>query len=111
MARMARFCRPDWAGTQWLVSVARMPDIVRGLPDGAALSSLAGGFALWGSVSEARSTRAASSRDLVLLALAAGPGAAVLIVLAPLLRSLGHAGPEIVLAAATVLFPLRTERL
>jgi hypothetical protein len=27
--------------------LSTMPDIVRGLPDGAALSSLAGGFALW----------------------------------------------------------------
>jgi hypothetical protein len=29
-------------------------EIVRGLPDGAALKSLAGGFALWASMSEGR---------------------------------------------------------
>jgi hypothetical protein len=76
-----------------------MPDIVAGLPDGAALTSLAGGFALWGSVSEARATRLDSSRDLLLLAAAAACGAILFIVLAPLLRGIGHAGPEIILAS------------
>jgi hypothetical protein len=75
-----------------------MPDIAAGLPGNAGLASLAGGFALWGSVSEARSTRAESSRDLVLLAAAAALGAAVFIVLAQFLRPLGHAAPEAVLA-------------
>ena len=35
-----------------------MADIARGLPKGAALSSVAGGFALWASVSEGRGARA-----------------------------------------------------
>jgi hypothetical protein len=76
-----------------------MPDIAAGLPGGTSLPSLASGFALWGSVSEARSTRAESSRDLVLLAAAAAAGAAAFIMLALLLRQLGHALPEAVLAS------------
>jgi len=75
-----------------------MADITRGLPDGAALTSLAGGFALWASVSEGRATRFDSSRDLVLLCAAAALGAAAFIVFAPLLRHLGQAGPELTLA-------------
>ena len=76
-----------------------MPDIAAGLPNGAALPSLASGFALWGSVSEARATRAESSRDLLLLAAAAALGAAAFILLALSLRQLGHALPEAVLAS------------
>ena len=53
-----------------------MPDIGHGLAGGATLSSLAGGFALWASVSEGRTTRADSSRDLLLLCAAAALGAA-----------------------------------
>jgi hypothetical protein len=53
-----------------------MADIARGLQNGAALSSLAGGFALWASVSEGRNTRAGSTRDLLLLSAAAALGAA-----------------------------------
>jgi len=78
-------------------------DIVRGLPDGAALNSLAGGFALWASVSEGRATRAESSRDLLLLSAAAALGAASFIVLAPLLQHLGHTGPELTLATGAFL--------
>ena len=74
-----------------------MPDIATGLPDSAALSPLAGGFALWGSVSEARTTRAESSRDLVLLSIAAAFGAAVFTLLAPMLRQVSHVGPEMML--------------
>jgi hypothetical protein len=43
---------------------------------GMLLGTLAAGFALWASVSEARSTRYESARDLTLLCLAAGVGAA-----------------------------------
>ncbi len=78
--------------------LATMPDVGAGL-GGATLPFLAGGFALWGSVSEARATRPESSRDLVLLAIAAGLGAALFILLAPPLRHLGQAGPEAVLAS------------
>jgi hypothetical protein len=78
-------------------------EIVRGLPDGAALNSLAGGFALWASVSEGRATRAESSRDLLLLSIAAALGAASFIFLAPLLRHFGHAGPELTLVIGAFL--------
>jgi hypothetical protein len=80
-----------------------MADIARGLPNGVALSALAGGFALWGSVSEARGTRAGSSRDLVLLSAAAALGASSFIVLTPVLQHLGRAGPELTLATGAFL--------
>jgi Fusaric acid resistance protein-like len=80
-----------------------MADIARGLPNGVALSSLAGGFALWGSVSEARGTRTESSRDLVLLSAAAALGATSFIVLTPVLQHLGRAGPELTLATGAFL--------
>src|SRR4051812_19471190 len=80
-----------------------MPEIARGLPEGAALASLAGGFALWASVSEGRATRADSSRDLLLLSAAAALGAASFILLAPPLLQLGQAGPELTLATGAFL--------
>ena len=77
--------------------------ISHGLPDGASLSSLAGGIALWASVSEAQTTRAASSRDLMLLCAAAVLGAASMIILTPLLSGAGRPGPEVTLAAGAFL--------
>jgi hypothetical protein len=60
------------------------------------LGALAAGFALWASVSEAQTTRGASSRDLALLVLAAMAGAAMMIVLAPLLAlTVGAAAPSL----------------
>jgi hypothetical protein len=76
-----------------------MGDIRRGLPDGASLNALAGGFALWASVSEGRATRGESSRDLVLLSIAAAAGATSFIVFAPLLAHLGWVGPELILVS------------
>src|ERR1700679_3297686 len=67
--------------------------ISHGLPGGASLSSLAGGIALWASVSEAQRTRAASSRDLTLLCAAAVLGAVSMIILTPLLSGKGRPGP------------------
>jgi hypothetical protein len=75
-----------------------LQQITQGLPDDSALSSLAGGFALWGSVSEARSTRGESARDLVLLCWAAALGAISTIVMAPLLSGPWRPGPECILA-------------
>jgi hypothetical protein len=80
-----------------------MTDIARGLRDSLALNALAGGFALWASVSEGRGTRAESSRDLLLLSAAAALGAASFIILAPLLAHFGHAGPELTLATGAFL--------
>jgi hypothetical protein len=77
--------------------------ISHGLPSGASLSSLAGSIALWASVSEAQTTRAASSRDLTLLCAAAVSGAASMIILTPLLNGMGRPGPELTLAAGAFL--------
>jgi hypothetical protein len=74
-------------------------DIAQGLPDAASLSSLAGGFALWSSVSEGQAMRTKSARDLLLLSAAAALGAASFIAAAPLLAGLGRAGPELALAS------------
>jgi len=74
-----------------------MGDITRGLPDSPTLAFLAGGFALWASVSEGRDTRAASSRDLLLLSVAGGVGAASYVLFTPLLMRIGGVGPELVL--------------
>lgn len=70
-------------------------DIQHGLPSGASLSSLAGGFALWGSVYEAQTTRAKSARDLALFGLAAICGAFFFILLAPILSGPHRPGPEL----------------
>jgi hypothetical protein len=80
-----------------------LPEVSQGLPDGASLSSLAGGFALWGSVSEGQATRAESSRDLALLSAAAALGAVVMIGLAPLLSGPGRPGAELTLATGAFL--------
>jgi hypothetical protein len=77
--------------------------ISHGLPSGASLSSLAGGFALWASVSEGRMTRAESSRDFVFLVAAAVLGAASMIGLAPLLHGPGRPGPELTLVTGAFL--------
>jgi hypothetical protein len=83
--------------------LATLPSISHGLANGATLSYLAGGFALWASVSEARSTRPESSRDLALLSAAAALGAVIMIVLAPLLTGPGRPGPELTLASGAFL--------
>jgi hypothetical protein len=80
-----------------------MGEIAGGLPEAAALSTLAGSFALWASVSEGRASRPDSSRDLLLLCAAAALGAAVYALLAPPLRQLGDAGPELTLASGAFL--------
>jgi len=83
--------------------IAALLGTVRGQgPSGSAtLSSLAGGFALWASVSEAQSNRADSSRDLFLLCLAAALGAISMIAFTPLLGRPGHPGPELVLVVGS----------
>jgi len=78
-------------------------DITAGLPDAASLGALAGGFALWASVSEGQATRRKSARDLALLSVAAALGAVSFIEMAPLLAPFGHAGPELTLASGAFL--------
>lgn len=74
-------------------------DIANGVPDHATLAALAGNFALWASISEARSTRADSTRDLLILVLAACLGALSFVVLAQFLQAINHALPELVLVS------------
>ncbi len=73
------------------------------LPDRAALPTLAAGFALWASVSEGRTSRAASSRDLAALAAAATLGALALAAIAPRLQAPGRPGAELVLVSGAFL--------
>lgn len=80
-----------------------LPDIQHGLQNGASLSALAGGFALWASVFEARTTRSESSRDLALLCAAEVFGAAWMILLAPALSGPYRPGPELSLAVGAFL--------
>jgi len=69
--------------------------VTYGFPGGPLLGYLAGGFALWASVSEGRSTRYLSSRDLVILTMAGALGAISMICLAPLLSGKDRPGPEL----------------
>lgn len=64
----------------------------------ATLAILAGGFALWASVSEARDGVAASCRDLLVLCATAGLGALLYIGLAPYVMRVLPAGGEFTLA-------------
>jgi hypothetical protein len=80
-----------------------LPAISHGLHAARELSFLAGGFALWASVSEGRTIRRDSSRDLALLCCAAVLGAAVMIGLAPLLAGHGRPGAELTLATGAFL--------
>lgn len=76
--------------------LATVPGIAHGR--GMLLGTLAAGFALWASVSEARSTRYESARDLTLLCLAAGVGAASFAILA---KWLGSGWVELTLASGS----------
>jgi hypothetical protein len=80
-----------------------MPEVAQDASSRAMLSALAGGFALWASVSEAQATRVASCRDLVLLSGAATAGAASYVLLAPTLGPMTSAWPEMILAAGAFL--------
>jgi hypothetical protein len=83
--------------------VGSLQQITHGLSSDSSLSSLAGGFALWASVSEGQTNRSASSRDLLLLCAAAALGAATMIGLAPILSGAGRPGPELTLATGAFL--------
>jgi hypothetical protein len=80
-----------------------LQDITHYVPANVSLVALAGGFALWASVSEARGTRPESSRDLALLCLAAGVGAVMFVLIAPLLQRVGHTGAEMTLVSGAFL--------
>jgi hypothetical protein len=78
-------------------------DIRHGLPSGASLSALAGGFALWGSIYEAQPTRAKSARDLALFSAAAVCGALFFILLTPVLSGPHRPGPELAMVPGAFL--------
>jgi hypothetical protein len=80
-----------------------LPAITYGLAHGRLLSTVAAGFALWASVSEARSTRPESSRDLAILVAAAMLGAALMVAFRPVLTGPGRPGPELTLASGAFL--------
>jgi hypothetical protein len=83
--------------------LGQLPSITNGMHGGAWLSVLAGGFALWASVSEARIVRKESSRDLALLCGAAALGAVTMIMLTPLLVGPHRPGAELMLAVGAFL--------
>lgn len=83
--------------------MAEMGGILVGGPQHATLGSLAGGFALWASVSEGQATRAASSRDLLALNAAAMLGAASVIALDPLFGTWIPGGAELTLVSGAFL--------
>jgi hypothetical protein len=84
-------------------ALGTLQDVTHGLPRDVSVGTLAAGFALWASVSEARTTRPESSRDLALLCAAAAFGAAIYVCLAETLLGLGHAGPELILVSGAFL--------
>ena len=84
-------------------ALGTLQDVTHGLPRNVSVGTLAAGFALWASVSEARTTRPESSRDLALLCAAAAFGAALYMCLAQPLLGLGHAGPELTLVTGAFL--------
>ncbi|WP_322787132.1 hypothetical protein [Paraburkholderia dilworthii] len=84
-------------------ALGALQDIAHHVPGSISLSYLAGSFALWASVSEGKSTRAGSSRDLALLSFSAGLGALVFVFLSEPLRLTGRAGPEMVLVTGAFL--------
>jgi len=84
-------------------ALGTLQDVTHGLPGATLVGSLAGNFALWASVSEARVSRPESSRDLAFLCAAAVLGAAMFIAFAPILQSLGAAGPELTLVTGAFL--------
>jgi hypothetical protein len=79
------------------VLVGALPGVRGRVAHGVLLSFLAGGFALWASVSEGKETKGESCRDLVILCGAATIGALMMIGLAPLLSGHGRPGPEMTL--------------
>ncbi|HEY4353254.1 MAG TPA: hypothetical protein VGN31_18635, partial [Paraburkholderia sp.] len=72
-------------------ALGALHDVTRDVHQSAMLSTLAASIALWASVFEAKTTRAESSRDLTLLCIAGGIGAAVYVALLPFLTGMGRA--------------------
>ena len=84
-------------------ALGTLQDVTHGLPRNVSVGLTAAGFALWASVSEARTTRPESSRDLAWLCAGATFGAAMYVCFAQPLFALGHAGPELMLVTGAFL--------
>jgi hypothetical protein len=84
-------------------ALGTLQDIAHSVPGSISLGYLAGSFALWASVSEGKTTRAESSRDLILLSFAAALGAVLFVVLSRPLQFEGRARPELVLVTGAFL--------
>jgi hypothetical protein len=84
-------------------ALGALQDVTQTVPADVSVGALAGGFALWASVSEARTTRFESSRDLVVLCLAAAFGAFTFSLFEPAFRQLGRGGPELILVTGAFL--------
>jgi uncharacterized membrane protein YccC len=84
-------------------ALGALRDVTADVPSNLSLGTLAGGFALWASVSEGRCTRYLSTRDLIVLCLACAMGASSYALSAPWLRPFGQAWSEIVLVVGAFL--------
>lgn len=84
-------------------ALGALQDVTQSVPAGVSVGALAGGFALWASVSEARTTRFESSRDLVILCLAAAFGALMFAWFEPVFRGFGRGGAELLLVTGAFL--------
>jgi len=84
-------------------AIGALHDVTRDVPGSVSVGSLAATFALWASVSEARPTRAESSRDLTVLCIAAACGALSFALFGPWFRDLGRGGPELILVSGAFL--------
>jgi Fusaric acid resistance protein-like len=84
-------------------ALGTLQDVAHNVPGSTSLAPLAAGFALWASVSEGKTTRFESSRDLALLTAAAMLGALMFVGLLPVLTPLGRAGPELTLVTGAFL--------
>jgi hypothetical protein len=85
------------------VALGTLQDIAHVVPSSIPLGYLAGSFALWASVSEGKTTRPESGRDLVLLSFSAALGAVLFVVLSEPLQAAGRAGPELILVTGAFL--------
>jgi hypothetical protein len=84
-------------------ALGTLQDIAHSVPSSVSLGYLAGSFALWASVSEGKTTRAESSRDLALLSFAAALGAILFVMFARPLQTTGRAAPELILVTGAFL--------
>ena len=84
-------------------ALGALQDVTQSVPSDVSVGALAGGFALWASVSEARTTRFESGRDLVILCLAAAFGALTFAWFEPVFRQWGRGGAELILVTGAFL--------